>query len=92
MVKQQCHISDRGQHFQQSTKLTRTVSLFYHLVLFIEKYVPYLKIYVIGNVFFLQSTLLTNVPSELYRYVIDTELQLSGSSIFGVAHFVFFRA
>jgi hypothetical protein len=47
--------------------------------------------------------LLTNVHSELYRYVIDTELQLSGKkrlkipkgqseSIFGVAYFVFFHA
>ena len=47
--------------------------------------------------------MLTNVHSELYRYVIDTELQLSGKkcwkipkeqseSIFGVAYFVFFHA
>jgi hypothetical protein len=32
------------------------------------------------------------VYSELYIYIIDTELQLSGNSIFGVAYFFLFRA
>jgi hypothetical protein len=62
-----------------------------------------MTIYVLGNAFFYIKHLLTNVHSELYRYVIDTELQLSGKkrlkipkeqseSIFGVAYFVFFHA
>jgi hypothetical protein len=32
------------------------------------------------------------VPSELYIYIIDTELQCSDDSIICVANFVFFRA
>jgi hypothetical protein len=32
------------------------------------------------------------VPSELYRYIIDTELQRSDDYIFCVSNFVFFRA
>jgi hypothetical protein len=53
--------------------------------------------------FSILNRLLTNVYSELYTYVIDTELQLSGKksltipkeqseSIFGVAYYVFVRA
>ena len=32
------------------------------------------------------------VPSKLYRYIIDTELQRSAESIFCVVNFVLFRA
>ena len=34
----------------------------------------------------------TYMPSELYIYVIDNELQRRDGSIFCVQHFVFFRA
>ena len=39
-----------------------------------------------------KATDLIHVPFELYRYIIDTELQHSADSIFCVANFVFFRA
>jgi hypothetical protein len=50
-----------------------------------------MPIHVIGNVLYIKQVA-DKCAFELYRYIIDTELQRSADSIFCVANFVFFRA
>jgi hypothetical protein len=60
---------------------------------FVEKYDHNMARYVtVNDLYITQVDENIYMPSELYIYVIDNELQRCDDSIFGVLHFLFFRA
>ena len=78
----------------------RTISTIYHhqvvceyrLVGFVEKYDHNMARYVtVSDLYITQVDKNIYMPSELYIYVIDNELQRCDDSIFCVQHFVLFR-